>query len=470
MDPLTLGLGAAAFLGLGLTAGLFFLYSQQKRAAADAIARRDYLESALETAEDERAKAELSLIKAEAEAARSEKLAAELKTERDARSQVTAEFASLKATHEADARHHEVRMADLEKAQKELTEKFQLTADKVLKASGEELTKKGQQSLSALLNPLKEQLEGFQKKVHDDAEKRAGQTGQLHQLVEVVRADAERMSSDARNLANALRSSSKVQGDWGELVLSSILERAGLREGEEFHTQQSETAEDGSRLRPDVVVEMPNGHRLVIDSKVSLTAFERAVNADTEEDRAAAIKQHVASVKTHIKALGEKDYAQFYEGVSFTLMFVPLEGAASIALQTDPELTVFAAEQDVMIATPTTLMMAMRTVQNLWMIERQNQNAREIADRAGRLYDKFEGFVGDLEKIGRHIGQTQNAWEEAKKKLSSGAGNLVRQTEMLKKMGAKTKKSLPGEYLDAAGVEEAEAETPALPEPAAADS
>ena len=312
-----------------------------------------------------------------------------------------------------------------------------------------------------MLKPLREQLDGFRKQVVEDSEKRVGQTSALHQLVQTLHADARTMSSEAKNLANALRSQSKIQGDWGEMVLSSILEKAGLREGSEFQTQTSETGPDGARLRPDVVVAMPNNQRLVIDSKVSLTAFERCVNAETDEDRGAALKAHLASVRAHIRSLGDKDYAQLYEGVSFTLMFIPLEGAASLALQNDPELAAFAWERDVMIATPTTLMMAMRTVHNLWTIDRQNQNARDIAQRAGLLYDKFEGFLTDLDKVGDQIGRARGSWEEARKKLVDGRGNLVSQVETLRKLGASTKKRLGDNWLDSAGEDEVdEAEAP----------
>lgn len=378
----------------------------------------------------------------------------ELKSANMAREAAERDHAGLKASFESAERHHTEKLDELEKARKQLTESFQLTANEVLKASGAELNQKSAESLQTLLKPLREQLDGFQKKVVEDAEKRAGQTGALHQLVATLHADTAKLSEDANKLTNALRSSSKVQGDWGELVLTSILERAGLREGQEFHTQQSETLDDGARRRPDIVVDMPNRQRLVIDSKVSLTAFERCVNAEEDGERTLALKQHLASVRAHIKSLDEKDYPSLYEGVSFTLMFVPLEGAASLALQSDPDLASFAWERDIMIATPTTLMMAMRTVQNLWSIDRQNQNAREIAERAGRLYDKLEGFVADLDKVGSRIGQAQDAWHDARKKLTEGAGNAIRQTEMLKQLGAKTKKSLPDEYLDAAGADD----------------
>lgn len=369
-------------------------------------------------------------------------------------SRAQASIARLETALEAERAHHAEKLQALEAARKTLDEAFEQTAQRVLKASGAELQVRSTETLTTLLKPLREQLDGFRKQVIDDSEKRVGQASALHQLVQTLHADARTMSSEAKNLANALRSQAKVQGDWGEMVLSSILEKAGLREGSEFQTQTSETGPDGTRLRPDVVVAMPNNQRLVIDSKVSLTAFERCVNAETDEDRAAALRAHLASVRAHIRSLGDKDYAQLYEGVSFTLMFIPLEGAASLALQNDPELAAFAWERDVMIATPTTLMMAMRTVHNLWTIDRQNQNARNIAQRAGLLYDKFEGFLTDLDKVGDQISRARGSWEEARKKLVDGRGNLVSQAETLRKLGASTKKRLGEDWLDAAGEDE----------------
>jgi DNA recombination protein RmuC len=397
----------------------------------------------------------------------------ELRAERDewrAKAESSAQEASraqtsiarLETALEAERAHHAEKLQALEAARKTLDEAFEQTAQRVLKASGAELQVRSTETLTTLLKPLREQLDGFRKQVIDDSEKRVGQASALHQLVQTLHADARTMSSEAKNLANALRSQSKVQGDWGEMVLSSILEKAGLREGSEFQTQTSETGPDGARLRPDVVVAMPNNQRLVIDSKVSLTAFERCVNAETDEERGAALKAHLASVRAHIRSLGDKDYAQLYEGVSFTLMFIPLEGAASLALQNDPELAAFAWERDVMIATPTTLMMAMRTVHNLWTIDRQNQNARDIAQRAGLLYDKFEGFLTDLDKVGDQIGRARGSWEEARKKLVDGRGNLVSQVETLRKLGASTKKRLGEDWLDAAGEDEADEAPPAI--------
>lgn len=410
--------------------------------------RAGQLEKRLEEAERKAIQAEgIETALAEAKA--------ELKAAETARSEAERAHASLKATLDAAEKHHAERLADLDAARKQLNESFQLTANEVLKASGKELNAKSAESLQTLLNPLREQLDGFQKRVIEDAKERTGQTSALHTLVDTLHKNAVQISQDANNLTNALKSSSKVRGDWGELVLERILSKAGLREGEEFETQSNETDGEGRRLRPDVVVNMPGGHRLVIDSKVSLNAFEACVNAETDDERNAFLKQHLASVRTHVKSLGEKDYAALYPGVDFTLMFIPLEGAAVLALQNDQELVSYALERGVMIASPTNLTMAMRTVQNLWTIERQNQNAQAIADRAGQLYDKLVGFVEELDKVGQRIGQAQSAWDTARERLSTGKGNVIRQTEMLKELGAKTKKSLPDGYVDVSGDEPA---------------
>ncbi|MEN0653615.1 MULTISPECIES: DNA recombination protein RmuC [Hyphobacterium] len=395
--------------------------------------------------------AERKAIQAEGIESALAELKADLKAAETARSEAERAHASLKATLESAEKHHAERLADLEQARKQLNESFQLTANEVLKASGKELNAKSAESLQTLLNPLREQLDGFQKRVIEDAKERTGQTSALHTLVDTLHKNAVQISQDANNLTNALKSSSKVRGDWGELVLERILSKSGLREGEEFETQSNETDGEGRRLRPDVVINMPGGHRLVIDSKVSLNAFEACVNAETDEERSAFLKQHLASVRTHVKSLGEKDYAALYPGVDFTLMFIPLEGAAVLALQNDHDLVSYALERGVMIASPTNLTMAMRTVQNLWTIERQNQNAQAIADRAGQLYDKLVGFVEELDKVGQRIGQAQGAWETARDRLATGKGNVIRQTEMLKELGAKTKKSLPDGYIDASG-------------------
>lgn len=258
------------------------------------------------------------------------------------------------------------------------------------------------------------------------------------------------MSTETKALTRALKGKSQTQGAWGEMVLARILEQSGLREGEEYVTQESHATEDGGRLRPDVVVNLPEGRRIVIDSKVSLTAFEEHVNAEEEAVRAGALARHVASLRGHVRGLGEKAYQTNVAGagLDYVIMFVPIEGAFAAALGEDPDLTGFAAEKNVAILTPTTLMLALRTIANVWQVDRRNRNAEKIAERAGLLYDKFAGFVDDLQKIGGRIQDTRVAWDRAMGKLAQGNGNLLRQVEQLKTLGARTTKALPTDLAD----------------------
>jgi DNA recombination protein RmuC len=250
------------------------------------------------------------------------------------------------------------------------------------------------------------------------------------------------MTSETRNLTLALRGEAQTQGAWGEMILSTILQRSGLREGEEYVTQESHATDEGVRLRPDVIVNLPDDNRIVIDSKVSLSAFTDYVNDGDPVSKAEHLARHVASMHSHIKGLSRKEYHRV-TGLDFVIMFVPIEGALAAALQDDPELTSFAAEHNVAIGTPTTLMLALRTVANVWHVERRNKNAEAIAERAGKLYDKFVGFSVDMQALGEQLAKARRAYDDALGKLSTGSGNLVRQTEMLKALGAKTSKALP---------------------------
>ena len=250
------------------------------------------------------------------------------------------------------------------------------------------------------------------------------------------------MSRETHDLTQALKGKSQTQGAWGEMILSTILQRSGLREGEEYVTQESHSTDEGARLRPDVIVKLPDDKRIVIDSKVSLSAFTDYVNEGDPVAKAEHLTRHVVSMRGHIKGLSRKEYHQV-TGLDFVIMFVPIEGALAAALQDDPALTGFAAEHNVAIGTPTTLMLALRTVANVWHVERRNKNAEEIAERAGKLYDKFVGFIVDMRALGGQLEKARRTYDDALGKLSTGSGNLVRQTEMLKELGAKTSKALP---------------------------
>ncbi len=328
-------------------------------------------------------------------------------------------------------------------------DQFKAVAEDILAKHGETVTKRNQEQIGGLLTPLREKLAEFQQGLQtahtESAKDRATLGEQIRQLAET----GAKMTSETHNLTRALKGKSQTQGAWGEMVLASILERCGLRDGEEYVTQHSHTTEDGNRLRPDVIVNLPGGEKIVVDSKVSLTAFEAYVNADGEAERTAALTRHVASMRAHVKELGAKAYHRTAaDGLDFVILFVPIEGALAAALQADPALTAAAAEANVAIASPTTLMMALKTVASLWQVERRNRNAEEIADRAGKLYDKFVGFVGDMQTIGERIDKARGAWDDAMNKLATGKGNLVRQAETIKGMGAKAAKTLPAELLD----------------------
>jgi|JI10StandDraft_1071094.scaffolds.fasta_scaffold108613_2 DNA recombination protein RmuC len=329
----------------------------------------------------------------------------------------------------------------------DMENKFKLLSLEVLKEQSQTFGDTNKEKLEVLLGPLKREIEQFKTDFKSDGEKRAEQRGAMEQLVGILKAETSKVRDEAGNLARALKGQAQTQGAWGEMILSTVLEKAGLREGEEFVVQESHTLEGGERLRPDVVVNFPDGRKLVVDSKVSLVAFERCVNCDDEAERAAHLNDHLKSVRGHIKGLSEKDYARLYGGVDFVILFVPVEGALSLAIQNDPNIQTEAVERGVMIASPNTLLMGMRTVQNVWMREYQNRNVTKIADRAGKLYDKFVGFTEDLEKVGASLNNARSAYEDARSKLASGRGNLVRQAEELKKLGAKTSKKLPDPLL-----------------------
>ncbi|QUS36638.1 DNA recombination protein RmuC [Falsirhodobacter algicola] len=318
----------------------------------------------------------------------------------------------------------------------------QLAADS-LRLSGEE----NKQRLEAALAPLKQHVEHFQQElrnVHDGALK---DRAALKTEIETLTRRSEEVSREAVNLTRALKGDKQKQGAWGEMILESLLERSGLRKGEEYLVQEHRVNEDGDRFRPDVVVNMPDGKRLVIDSKVSLIDYETCVNGETEAECAAARLRHVRALKAHIQTLHDKAYHRMENGsVDYVVMFIPIEGALSEALREMGDLTTMAFEKSVTIATPTTLMMALRTISNVWTIERRNQNAEAIADRAGRLYEKVAGFVDDMEKVGRNLGAAQTAYGDAMGKLSTGRGNVLSQLETLKTLGAKTSKTFRTEF------------------------
>jgi DNA recombination protein RmuC len=339
----------------------------------------------------------------------------------------------------------------------ELTLQFESLASQILTENSREFSEQNRTSLSGLLDPLRERIREFQQKVEEthstDIRERASLKSELARLEQLNR----QMTDDAVNLTNALKGNSKSQGTWGELVLDTVLESAGLREGHEFARQLSLVGDDGTRQQPDIIINLPGDRYVVIDSKVSLTAYEQYVRATSDADHDNALKAHIQSVRSHIKKLGEKNYQDLHEhkSLDFVLMFIPVESAAALAIQGDPGLQTEAWQRNLVLASPANLIGTLRVIANLWLREQQSQNAREIAQHCASLFDKFVGFVQDLEDVGTKLGTTQKSYDAAMSKLSTGRGNLVRQVERIRKLGVKPSKHLPARLLDRAGVDEA---------------
>lgn len=335
--------------------------------------------------------------------------------------------------------------------QKEILEKqLNLMGKNLVHEGSKTLKTESQQKFNELLAPFKEKLEKFEKQVQENNESSSKQFTNMSAVVKTLSEQHDKMKSTAQNLVEALRGENKVQGDWGEMALERILESSGLIKGQEYLTQNSAKDENDNLLRPDVVIQLPDNKHLIIDSKVSLKAFERFINEEDPEMKKAALSAHLLSLKTHIKQLGEKDYSHLadYNSPEFTLLFIPLESSFALAIKEEPGLYELAMQRKIVMVTPSTLMATLKTVDSIWKHERTNKNAVEIARQAGNLYDKFESFVNDLEKIGKKQDEMKSAYSDAMNKLTSGTGNLITRVEKLKELGVKTKKNLDKKYLD----------------------
>ncbi|MCF6304145.1 MAG: DNA recombination protein RmuC [Rhodobacteraceae bacterium] len=373
--------------------------------------------------------------------------AAELAQAREALAKWQAENARLNEELRQQKLAAETNAELLTKTGDDLRAEFKLLAGQVLETHGEQFEKSNAERLAQTLAPLKDHIGKFEVELRNVHESAGKDRAALKTEIEMLTKRSLEVSTEAHNLTQALKGDQQKQGAWGEMVLASILERSGLREGEEYEIQVHHRDADGNAFRPDVVVNLPGGRRLVVDSKVSLVAYERAVNAESETARGLDMKAHVAAIKSKIDDLSSKKYHQFDDGsVDYVIMFMPIESAFSEAVRNDPKLVLYAADRQVVIASPTNLMLALKTVENLWSVERRNKNALEIARQAGTLYDKFAGFIENLEDVGYRLGQAQAAQDAAMKKLTTGRGNLTDKVETLKKLGAKTEKQISVEF------------------------
>jgi DNA recombination protein RmuC len=357
-------------------------------------------------------------------------------------------LSELSTRLDADRRQAEEKLALLKDAKEQLTNEFKMLADRILEEKGKSFAERNKIQMDGLIGPLREQLGDFKKRVEDVYDKESRDRAALLNEIGHLKHLNERIGKDALNLTNALKGDVKTLGGWGEVILERILEASGLEKGRAYETQVSLTTDRGSRYQPDVIVRLPEGRDVIVDAKVSLKDYERYHASSDETVRAAAIKAHLASLRVHVKGLSEKHYEDL-EGIrtlDFVLMFVPIEAAFFAAVEHDRALFTEAFEKNVILVSPTTLLVTLRTIHNIWRYADQNENAMEIARQAGGLYDKFIGFIEALEEVGRQLDRAREAYRTAKDRLSTGRGNLVRRVEQLKALGVKANKALPGAY------------------------
>ena len=347
---------------------------------------------------------------------------------------------------------------EVEKLQEKFTKEFENLANKILDEKSSKFTEQNKENMKNILSPLQEKIQLFEKKVDDTHKESIDYHAALRQQIIGLSEMNAQMSKETLNLTKALKGDSKMQGNWGELVLERVLEKSGLEKDREYYVQQSHTTSDGSRVFPDVVINLPDGKKMIVDSKVSLTAYEKYINEEDENLKIGWLKEHVSSVKRHVEQLGEKNYHELYqmESPDFVLLFIPIETAFALASNEDITLYNKAFEKNIVIVTPSTLLATLRTIDSMWTNQKQQENAFEIARQAGALYDKFQGLMEDLIKIGKRIDESKSEYGFAMNKLFEGKGNLITSVEKLKKMGAKAKKSLPENVIKKAEFEELE--------------
>jgi len=437
-------------LGLLALAGVIvFLAMRQARLGAEnASLRADHsaatarLEGAVQSERDRMS--EYESLKQDHLAAnealrRLEKDNAELKTE----------YETLQVRLEKDTEAAEKQIKLLRESEERLTKEFENLANRIFEEKHQKFSQASKESVEGLLKPVREQLKEFKAKVEEVYVAEAKDRTSLHNEIKHLRSLSEQMSVDAVNLTNALKGDSKVRGDWGEVLLERILEESGLRKGIEYETQASLKNEDGQRLQPDVVVHLPEKKDVVIDSKVTLIAYQRYHTAESDEERQAALRDHIAAIRTHISGLSGKSYDELIglNSLDLVIMFVPIEPAFLLALANEPKLYNEAFSKNILLVSPTTLMITLQIIHNIWRYEYQNQNALVIAQQAGGLHDAFVRFVESLEDIGKHLDKAKDTYETAHKRLLSGKGNIVGRIERLEKLGAKAKKKLPAHLL-----------------------
>jgi DNA recombination protein RmuC len=353
---------------------------------------------------------------------------------------------------QATQQHAEDKIRQMINSEQRLSEQFENLAHRIFEQSNRRMDEQNRQSLNGLLTPLREQLDGFRRQVQESFGQEARERHTLAHEIRSLQALNAQMAQEAINLTRALKGDNKTQGNWGEVVLTKVLEASGLRNGYEYETQVSIENDARSRMQPDVIVRLPQGKDVVIDAKMTLVAYERYFNAEDDAVRELALQEHIASVRSHIRLLGRKDYQQLpgLRSLDYVLMFIPVEPAFLLALDGQPELINEALRHNIMLVSPTTLLVALRTIANLWRYEHQSRNAQQIADRAGRLYDKVRLFVDDMTAIGQGLEKAQESYRQGMKKLASGRGNVLAQAEAFRDLGVEIKREINPELVEQA--------------------
>ena len=384
------------------------------------------------------------------------KTAADLAELNSIRLQLTTANGVLEQRLTGQKEQYEAQLKLLQDAKKTLSQEFENLANRIFEDKQAKFSVQNKEALEVTLSPLRRDIGDFRKQVESAYDKENADRNKLVGQLSELQKQTMQVSADAVSLANALRGDNKAQGNWGEFILEKLLEDSGLSKGREYDTQVALKDEEGKRRNPDVIIHLPEGRDIVIDAKVSLVDYERYFHAEDDETKQQCLRQHLSSLRAHIKGLSHKDYENL-EGVNsldFVLIFVPVEAAFMLALDQDPEMMRDAYDRGIILVSPSTLMVTLRTIKNLWRYADQSRNAQIIADKAGGLYDQFVRYIESLDEVGKHISKSQEAWENAHKRLSSGRGNLVKRTAELKKLGAKAKKSLP----ESAGLQAFEAD------------
>jgi DNA recombination protein RmuC len=447
------------FLAIGLIIGglAAFLISKYKYKSEKGLSIEDteILNKQLAEQRDEKIKAESmnGMLKQNLDSKEKE-----LREKADIINQIMSDSARLETDNKNLIQKLDEQKAELENLQEKFTKEFENLANKIFEEKSSKFTNQNKENLIDILKPLQDRIKDFETKVNDthisETEQRTRLATEIKKLYELN----QKMTEEANNLTRALKGDSKTQGNWGEFILESILEKSGLQKGIQYLVQQSHTSDEGSRQKPDVIVHLPDDKHIIIDSKVSLKDYEAYCSADTEEEKAIYLKRHIESIKNHIKGLSVKKYQTLYDlkSLDFVIMFVPIEPAFSIAVQNELGIWNDAFDKNIVLISPATLLATLRTIANIWKQDSQNNNALEIAKQSGALYDKFVGFIEDLLKVGKQMDTVKETYSDAMKKLSEGSGNIIRKIENIKKLGANTSKQIPQNILDRAGVEEEE--------------